>query len=857
MHEPHARAESLPPELEDRAYEILLDRPPPQRDGEFAALLAAQPRHAAELRALREKLRGAETALTGSGLVDAPAPTQVGPYSILRAIGEGGFGVVYLAEQSEPIQRQVAVKLIRPGMDQEMVLRRFESERELLARFDHPGVARILDAGRLPDGRPFLVTEFVDGEPLTIWCERRRLPIEERLRLFLAVCDGVRHAHQRGVIHRDLKPSNVLVTTIDGESTPKIIDFGIARALTEADTTGTRAGNLLGTPEYMSPEQAQDPSDVDTRADVYALGVMLYELLVGDLPQPRTEWRGAGLGRVLELIVNADAPRPSTRTTDRALASRLRGELDWIVLAAIQKDRERRYGSVRELAEEIERVLDDRPVLARPPAMSYLVAKFVRRHRVAVIAIGSLLAMLTVTLAFTAALYRESDRRGALARAHLGDFQSLAAVLRLDELRRDARTLWPPLTERVAACDEWIGRAESLMAETPRVRASLEAARLKVARAAVTEDAAADRFLVASLEDHLRAVDAFRGADGEVEDVRRRRAWASEVHARSVEAHADAWRRTIDAIESSPRYDGMRIVPQLGLVPIGIDPATGFAEFVHLQSGTAPSRDVDGRLQLAPEHGIVLVLLPGGRFWMGAQNRDTGRPNYEKLLTPGLGTIESIVLAPFFLAKHEVTRAQWLRVLGADPSHLAPSDSPNAAIGPLHPVENLSWAMADDAARRLDLVLPTEAQWEYACRAGSSTMWHTGADETSLVGFENLAGRETAANLAQGLAVAAEFRDDFRWTSPVGALRPNAFGLFDMGGNVAEWCADRSLPMTVPTRDVDGLRDAPESLDRMRVLRGASYRDPPMRAKSALRSALGMDVRNPFAGVRFARRVEP
>ncbi|MFO0959391.1 MAG: serine/threonine-protein kinase [Isosphaeraceae bacterium] len=322
----------------------------------------------------------------------------------MEVIGEGGMGSVYLASQSEPVKRQVALKLIKTGMDSRAVLARFDAERQALALMDHPNIARIYDGGLTPAGQPFFVMELVQGVPLSDYCDQKRLTVDARLELFVAVCQAVQHAHQKGIIHRDLKPGNVLVTEVDGRPTPKVIDFGVAKATEQnlTDMSFADTGSIVGTPTYMSPEQA-DPSsmDIDTRTDVYALGVMLYELLTGSPPLDARQFRRGAVLEMLRMVREVDPPRPSTKlSTAEALpniaANRsieptrlsklLQGELDWVVMKALEKDRARRYDTANGLARDIQRYLADEVVEARPPSRGYRLRKFVKRNKLQVIA---------------------------------------------------------------------------------------------------------------------------------------------------------------------------------------------------------------------------------------------------------------------------------------------------------------------------------------------------------------------------------------------------------------------------------------------------------------------------------------
>jgi serine/threonine protein kinase/tetratricopeptide (TPR) repeat protein len=336
---------------------------------------------------------------------------MIGPYKLLERIGEGGMGAVWMAEQREPIRRTVALKLIKLGMDTRNVIARFEAERQALALMDHPNIARVFDAGATDSGRPYFAMELVKGVPITQYCDEHRLDVQRRLELFTQVCGAVQHAHQKGLIHRDIKPSNVLVATHDGDRPlAKVIDFGIAKAtqarLTEK-TLFTEFRQLIGTPEYMSPEQAVGDLDIDTRSDVYALGVLLYELLVGATPFDGRELRSKAYAEMQRIIREVDPPRPSTRLSSLAtlpavaarrgtepgkLGATVRGELDWIVMKCLEKDRTRRYATANGLAADVQRYLADEPVTAAAPSRAYRLRKFVRRNRAAVLTATTVLA---------------------------------------------------------------------------------------------------------------------------------------------------------------------------------------------------------------------------------------------------------------------------------------------------------------------------------------------------------------------------------------------------------------------------------------------------------------------------------
>jgi serine/threonine protein kinase/tetratricopeptide (TPR) repeat protein len=450
---------------------------------------------------------------------------HIGPYRILRQIGEGGFGQVFEAEQDHPVKRRVAIKVIRLGMDTRDVIARFEAERQALALMDHPHIARVLEAGSTGTGRPYFVMELVRGEPITTYCDGKRLSVDERLKLFEQVCQAVQHAHSKGVIHRDLKPSNVLVSTHDDAPFARVIDFGIAKAIAGrlTDRTCYTAENqLIGTPLYMSPEQAEGSADIDTRSDVYSLGVMLYELLTGSTPVDALQARPPGLVEMQRLIREVDPPLPSAhlaksqdtlrtlalryRSEPRTLTRQIRGELDWIVMKALEKERTRRYETANGLAMDVRRYLAGEPVLAAPPSVRYRMGKFVRRNRVAV-ATGALLvgSLAAGALAF-AWQARIAGQRAAELEAvvdHQSDLlaridPTLMAVDLNRLVHKEADAAFTDNAEREQFVRSW-----QALNSTELARHLIEASLLDPARDAIARDFAGQPDIAASLNHTL------------------------------------------------------------------------------------------------------------------------------------------------------------------------------------------------------------------------------------------------------------------------------------------------------------------------------------------------------------------
>ena len=856
----------------------------------------------------------------------------VGPYRIEAFLGKGGMGLVFRAFQEEPIRRRVALKIIKLGLDTGAVVARFESERQALALMDHPNIAKVYDAGASVEGRPYFVMEFVDGMPITEYCEEKRLSIRARLELFRAVCRGVQHAHQKGILHRDLKPSNILVATVDGKPMPKIIDFGIAKAtdqqLTER-TFCTELGQIVGTPEYMSPEQAgatQDP--VDTRTDIYALGAILYELLIGVLPLDFGELEHSRMGEMLERIREEAPARPSTRlaalgqagaeiaarrgTDVRSLARLCRSDLDWIALKALEKEPARRYASASELEADLGRYLAEEPVSAHRPSTSYRLKKFVRKHRGVVSALAAVACTLVAGIVVSLGLYLEAESE-RLEVIKVSDLQVF------ENLRHEAEELlWPGDRDLATRARKWLRKIQALRDRLPLhedlIKALQERAlptgeavpevtlenihmvqhlevlrqiasdrtrrpedsregepdeidgeigRMKTDLAEQRSRKFADpadqmRFAMHSqLIENLKALDSDDPYMSMVADVKFRleRLFEAEKILSSDEARA-RWRKATDCIRRSKRYDGLVLKPQHGLLPLG-ENAAGLWEFVHLYTGEPPRK-------ITENTGLVFVLVPGGTFWMGATRRaeaDGEARNLDPHAAADEGPVNKVTLEPFFLSKYEMTQAQWMPFvrkwsgrerMQQNRSFYKPGCSEPGDWSLVHPVEQIQQDEAKLVMLRLGLTLPTEAQWEYAARAGTATIWWAGSDPACLRGRANLANQAYRQQEKLNPDQVESWTDRYPRHAPVGSFPPNRWGFHDMVGNVSEWCLEGYGRYQDPTREGDGLRLT--HVIQEQVARGGSFKTRALRARSACRTYTGSC--DASVGLRPARAVE-
>lgn len=744
-------------------------------------------------------------------------PDRIGPYRIIEKIADGGMGTVYRAEQGAPVRRQVGIKVIKHGWDNAEILARFAAERQALALMNHPNIGAIYDTGSTKAGSPYFVMEFIEGCPITEYCDKYRLNVDERLALFKQVCSGVQHAHHKGIIHRDLKPSNVLVAFHDDGPLAKVIDFGIAKATRQSLTNRallTEHGRLIGTPHYMSPEQADFESvDIDTRTDVYSLGVLLYELLAGVHPLNLPRMRQVQLASVLQLIREAEPTRPSSRisatdarSTESAkrrcaspneLRKRLRADLDWIVLKALEKDRTRRYTSAADFEADIDRHLRHEPTLAGPPNFVHASRKYVRRHRIVLSAASLVFTVLVASFILVRGSRNEAVANLQLAAERLDAVNRMADVKRLTDLEHQAtEELWPASPAQVEPIRTWLAEADEVVSRIQGHERDLN--RLRSGRATDVSDVedpapkgpsivkevqltfatAEDRWMHDTISAHVGRLHSLAKPGGLIERMRERLSLSQTIANETITRHESAWDDAIASIKDvnvCPMYSGLVIKPQLGLIPIGRDQNSGLWEFgLWKQAGSIPERGKDGKLILEEQSGLVFVLIPGGSVEVTVPC--AGRYHWS-------GTRKRVRLEPFLLSKFEMTQGQWERLTGNNPSMFGPHNydshfafAPDEGSLLLHPVERVSWYDCRLVLRRIGLQIPTYEQLAYAMIAGNAgPRQEQGPPTGNLYSWSFETGKE---------------EDGYSSHAPVGRFGSNSLGLCDLEGNVAEWCGE-------------------------------------------------------------------
>jgi formylglycine-generating enzyme required for sulfatase activity len=817
----------------------------PELATELKALLAAD-----RLATTRELQRAMITGAAGPATTPTPPtpPKTIGPFRILALLGEGGMGSVYRAEQLEPVHRFVAIKLIRTGLEgSPTATARFEIERRAIARMDHPGIARILDAGALADGRAWFAMEFIDGLPIHEHVRHHAMDTAQRVRLLADVARAVAHAHRRGVLHRDLKVGNVLVATVDGRSIPKVIDFGVAKALDDerAPDLTVESGIVPGTIRAMSPEQLLgDHARIDVRTDIWGLGVIAWELLA-DRPPFRTTRSGmVGEREVIDAILHLD--RWSLRKESGAAA--VDADLEAVVARCLEKDPENRYPTADALVADLEAWLDGGSVSARVLSSWERACRSAWRHRFGIGIVALVIAALAAGL-----IVASSER--TVAQHRLVGMRRLADSQIARDLEEAAATgLLPALPSQIPAYDRWLADFAALRDRLPMHRAMI--GEIDDPGFAPTEH---ERAWIRTTVDELVArVERMTAVGGLEAAVRQRREVASRL--RRIEAeHALAWSRAIDTIADArqcPRYAGLRIAVQPGLVPLGRNSNTGLYEFWHVLSGDRPDWR-DGEVRSAPADGVILILIPGGRVPIGCAQQPPGEkagPMCDPLAGDVEQPVHAVELQPYFLARHEFTQAQWLRVTGSNPSRFRSGvNLPRGMVGDTNPVEQVTWNQCSEVFAKLGLALPTEAQWERGCRADTRSSFWCGYDPAILMQLGcNIADEGSVAVYPKGWSYEAGVDDGHTSHAPVGSFSPNPFGLFDMHGNVEEWCKDAFLPYTHAPRGGDGLRDGGSDTAVARAVRGGCFNFPLVRARSSSRMRAEAGHAVAYRGVRAA-----
>ena len=894
-----------------------------------------------------------------------PAHTR---YIFEGEVAQGGMGVIHQVYDQD-VRRHLAMKVIlgeggrggarmkgdTPDVDSRS-LGRFLEEAQVTGQLDHPGIVPVHEIGVDESDRVYFTMKLVKGEELRSVIDRVHNPNDDdwnstrALSLILRVCEAMAYAHSKGVIHRDLKPSNIMVGKY-GET--YVMDWGLARVLGKQDHKDLRIqplptapsttvkshrkgasrespnsplvtmdGDVVGTPAYMSPEQARGELDqIGPQSDVYALGTMLYHLLTGHMPyllpgvvaNQYAIWRWVQEGPPVPLHRAAPgAPPELAAICDKAM-SRLLAD---------------RYADMEELAVDLRAFLENQVVAAYESGPIAELKKWVARNK------GISLTAATAAVILAAVLWWSfdsirSERNMALvekeradanadrASRSAGELGRLSDVKILSDLKIEMKSLWPAHPEMVEPMRAWLSRAQGLLdrlplheqtledlrtrgtpAEHPRAPELAELQQTAIERERAIQEvtvederrskrAALDRLRdqIASLEATLRREQPYEFEDEQLSwwhetlvglvsglvglsegdpfgetlvSVRKRLEFAETIHKYSIAYYQDEWDEAISSIADPaecPQYGGLELREQLGLVPMGRDPESGLWEFWQIQTGERPQRDEEGRITPSEGMGLVLVLIPGATFWMGAQPTDPEGPNFDPLAekdeSDREGNPVQVTLDAFFLSKYEMTQDQWVRITGEVVSDWLQIDPSGPA--PLHPVDQVTFQASISVLKRLGLVLPTEAQWERACRAGTETPWYSGTEAASLAEHDNIADVSFGRTFNEAVLF-EPFDDGLGSSAAVGSLKANGFGLFDMHGNAFEWCRDAYGSYDLPTTPGNGERQVQgESL--LHVFRGGGYIIMAAYARSANRTKKPPDYGAIALGLRPARLV--
>ena len=793
---------------------------------------------------------------------------RIGPYKLLQSLGHGGMGEVWMADQMKPVKRRVALKLIKSGMDSKQVLARFEAERQALAMMDHSHIAKVLDTGVTGDGTPYFAMELILGKPITDYCDQEKLGINERLTLFVQVCRAIQHAHQKGILHRDIKPTNVLVTKRDGRPHAKVIDFGLAKAvqaehrLTDR-TLFTQAGHVFGTLEYMSPEQAE-ASDLglDTRTDVYSLGVLLFELLTGSTPLGRERIRKEPFHRVVESVLQEEAPLPSRRLSEsgdaitgisqqrqidpKRLSTILKGELDWIALKALEKDRDQRYDGAGSMADDVLRYLNNEVVLARPPSTSYRLKKTVRKNKGAFLTGSTFVLLLLLGLGFTSRLYLQAKE--ALDKQLAAGMALLVKSRHHDDFHDAFQFLTSAPEEAMLLAQE-----EIVNSALPKEASSEEPqnAAIRLANAATLLLRLEQTDLVWPLlrnkpdpEARSRIVNGLAEREGRPEPL---------MSQFQTEQNPEIQQSLLlclgtfdpDSVDSVVReeFTGDVLSVYQNHKNVGVHSAARW--LLQQWNERDALKQVDEQLQNQPKRGETEWFVNGQRQTfavLGPGEFLMGSPETESHRLPEEIQHHRTIKHRFALCTTEVTQQQWERFVQSQQSSDR-TDLPIQGVNWYQAVEYCNWLSAQETIPEdqwcyapneqgeysegtqvkdgfLQLTgyrLPTEAEWEYACRAGTETRFHFGSSELLLGKYARFETLSTSS----------------KSTAPIASFQPNPWGLFNMHGNVMEWCTD-----------------ADETLDFLRILRGGSFSATAENCRAAKRWKLPVTQKNQSAGVR-------